>query len=467
MNDTYESCNKVTMAELCRELLEETATKEQIESGAVSIEQIENKLWKSNSSVVKKLKEVGLDLLAIAGEDPRERFDALKIFKLFYKVEKDASDGHTPIKVITILNMPNINDLNVYFPKSKEYRHALAHIYQEVRSQVPQADIYEQKIDEIDGWWIGVIRKIFQVVYQPNLQLDNGKFYDRLSTLAEKLWNIALGKEKFEKVYCENRVMTYTYIIFFRYKVMAENRGWLCTQGRFFETDLEAKVPLRATMAAFLKKRGGEMISWEGIEDLRERTITFMKNPHNPVVAGTIACFFSIEDVEQPESLKKYKNFFPEAVLYAGKVLKQCAERCNLDYSDGVPFDAFIATLHSIFVIDQYKLTYIEDYNGNKHAEQSLMRAIKGDEPLRLAAFQEWVSIFLNRLLVLMGRGSFLRLLYRIEHALLEIELSILAGGSLNALLEVHEMLFSRVCSLCAEHLPEYWYKAEETFFPF
>ena len=74
MNDTYESCNKVTMAELCRELLEETATKEQIESGAVSIEQIENKLWKSNSSVVKKLKEVGLDLLAIAGEDPRERF---------------------------------------------------------------------------------------------------------------------------------------------------------------------------------------------------------------------------------------------------------------------------------------------------------------------------------------------------------------------------------------------------------
>ena len=159
----------------------------------------------------------------------------LKFSNCSTKWRRTLPDGHTPIKVITILNMPNINDLNVYFPKSKEYRHALAHIYQEVRSQVPQADIYEQKIDEIDGWWIGVIRKIFQVVYQPNLQLDNGKFYDRLSTLAEKLWNIALGKEKFEKVYCENRVMTYTYIIFFRYKVMAENRGWLCTQEGFLK----------------------------------------------------------------------------------------------------------------------------------------------------------------------------------------------------------------------------------------
>ena len=35
MNDTCENCSEVTMAALCRELLEETETQENIEQGVV------------------------------------------------------------------------------------------------------------------------------------------------------------------------------------------------------------------------------------------------------------------------------------------------------------------------------------------------------------------------------------------------------------------------------------------------
>ena len=72
MNDACENCSEVTMAALCRELLEETETQENIEQGVVSVALIENKLCTSKSSVVKKLKKAGLDLLAIAGENPKK-----------------------------------------------------------------------------------------------------------------------------------------------------------------------------------------------------------------------------------------------------------------------------------------------------------------------------------------------------------------------------------------------------------
>ncbi len=242
---------------------EETETQENIEQGVVSVALIENKLCKSKSSVVKKLKKAGLDLLAIAGENPKEKFDALRIYKLFYRIEKGSNEG-SAIKLTTILQRPNSNIFDLDNEQISKYREAFESVYHEVRERVDNANLLERCLQEINSRWMQMIQSIFQLIYRRSIQAEFPAVLATLSRLDQWLSDFFMVGEmrlEFSKnsadAICENnRVMTCTFLFLLCYRLVAEIEGWLSTQGRCQElpNDVQDKP-----MEAMMNTAGGQI----------------------------------------------------------------------------------------------------------------------------------------------------------------------------------------------------------------
>lgn len=496
MNDTCENCSEVTMAALCRELLEETETQENIEQGVVSVALIENKLCKSKSSVVKKLKKAGLDLLAIAGENPKEKFDALRIYKLFYRIEKGSNEG-SAIKLTTILQQPNSNIFDLDNEQISKYREAFESVYHEVRERVDNANLLERCLQEINSRWMQMIQSIFQLIYRRSIQAEFPAVLATLSRLDQWLSDFYGGRNEirvFENsadAICENnRVMTCTFLFLLCYRLVAEIEGRLSTQGRCQElpNDVQDK-PMEAMMntagADTLIQRGNVTVPWEKVKLLQNAAAEFQKNPYNQEAFRVIASYFQpLALVEELCTVIEYsfygetrkgclwdmlaldKNFFQDSFQWIFNILQQSAEKHQLNYKEGVPEVVLLAAHQIIYQIYQGEEKYYIQYNGNKHSEKSLMSALKREKPLDEVALREWDSRVANKILALLGRGEAIRPLRNIETTLLEIEKQILSSGSITTIWENHEKVFDKVTKHCEEQFPDIWCEKEH-FFPF
>lgn len=118
IGNTYDPARKVTIAVLCKEIAEENekAGKYTAHDEGYYRDKFKNA---DQSGIIDKLrKKLDFDIEEIYGNDPKEKFEAFKLLKLLYYIEKDGapknrgkSAENTKIQIIDILSKPRLDNI--------------------------------------------------------------------------------------------------------------------------------------------------------------------------------------------------------------------------------------------------------------------------------------------------------------------------------------------------------------------
>ena len=490
LEDRYEDCNNISKKALCREILMETTTEELRQSGAVSEESIYEKIFKGSSSLNSKLEKIGLnlflhaDLIAENSENPeetrsKETFAALKVLKLFYLVEKDRLQGNEPVNLTGFLKEPNFNNLAGHNERTLAYREAYKRVYCGIRSQVENAERYEQVVERIHHRWDVLIKAVFRVIYRPSIQEPEFQdFRSALERTAEELQKMAERMDILhflrESGALPRSVMSYTMLFLLRHNVIGRMQVACTTIGRdcveYPEEEECSFTPLKLD-AEELEERGKVFITWERFEELRDaiKSEESWLSHRDKLFVVYMASPLAMVDFLWASEMANDKKLLSNVFSAVKPVLKQSAERHGLDYSEGVPLPVLEASVQTIYNIYYYNEPYLDCFYGNTHPEKSLKSALEKqkEKPLDAVALWDWEDRVMNRILFLMGRGDIVKPMRMLQHALMALEMEIFCCGSVEAALSVHNYWVPEVERMIEESLQVSLSDDEFSLFPF
>lgn len=484
LEDRYEDCNNVSMRALCKEILMETTTEELRQSGVVSVESIDEKIFKGGSSLNSKLKEFGIDLFFMAeligrcSEEPeererRERFSALQVLKLFYFVEKDRSNGNQPINLTRILKYPNCNNWEKNNEKTRAYQEAYERVYQGICSQVEHGEEYEPAIQQIHESWVQLIYAVFRVMYR--VHLEETEFRNlcvAMEDLAERLKELVDGGSFISAERFPNSVMEAVILFLLQNKVMGENtHAGLKAECDGNQGEEEEKIRLDLGMAGseVLLEWGESFLTWRQFEkmqhianfrrdDVTASEIEFILRMFSPFTGGSS---------EQRAEMLKDAGFFPKAFSYIRSLLEQSAKRHGIDYTEGIPLyvlDASIQTISSIYRCREF---YWDGFFGDTHPIKPWKSTLEKQGPFPTAAIQDWEDRLMKQILSTIGREEAIRPMCMMQEVLMKIEEQIISFGPLDGIQKRSDEWRFRLEQMIEESLQVSLSDDEFSLFPF
>lgn len=490
LEDRYEDCNNISKKALCREILMETTTEELRQSGAVSAESIYEKIFKKRSSLNSKLKELGLDLFLLVDllsenaenkeeKKAKETFDALKVLKMFYLVEKNRLQGNEPVNLTGFLKEPNFNNLEAHNERTRAYRNAYRRVYDGIRSQVENAERYEQVIERIHHQWNTLIKSVFCAIYRPSTQ--EPKYQDFRSTLERTAEELQKMGERMDILYSikekealPRSVMSYTMLFLLRHNVIGRMQVACTTIGRSCVEYPEEETCIFKQLKcdpAELEMWGEVLIKWEKFEELRNliKSKETWFSCEEKLGVLYLASPLAMEDRLWLCEVAWDEELLSNVFSAVKPVLKQSAKRHGLDYSEGVPLPVLEASVQTIYNIYCYNEPYLDCFYGNTHPGKSLKSALEKqkEKPLDTVALRDWEDRVMNRILFLMGRGDIVEPMRMLQHALMILEMEIFFYSSVEAALIIHNHWFPKVEHFIEESLQLSLSDDEFSLFPF
>lgn len=157
---------KLTLADLIQELLDERKDMKKGTLGERAYwEAFENK----ESGLIPKIKKAtGIDLtIYLKGENKEEKFNALKILKCFYEIEKDGVSkikggvrGNSKIRITNVLQNPSLDNIKSMYTEESVYGDVFEELYEKIKSQSKCAELFERILDAYEAEWRGINHKI-------------------------------------------------------------------------------------------------------------------------------------------------------------------------------------------------------------------------------------------------------------------------------------------------------------------
>ena len=178
--------------------------------------------FKSNkkSSLLKKLKDLlDFDMESICQDDPKEIFDMLKILYILFKIEKYGSPRFRSeialkkkrVLITNILANHSFENIENAFSKKSVYSEIFNELYDDIKSQVNDAEKRFDTLDDIDFDWYHLAYMYFQeYVISANAVFHQSASQKELDRIYNYLKNVLLKKLKTAtptKLPCNDGVM--------------------------------------------------------------------------------------------------------------------------------------------------------------------------------------------------------------------------------------------------------------------
>lgn len=190
--DIYAKLNdecKLTLADLIQELLDE---RKDTKKGTLSEGAYRQKFVDKKSGLISKIKKAtGINLtIYLKGEDKQEKFNALKILKCFYEIEKDGIPKNkggigikSPIKITDILREPKLQNVDSIYTTESVYGEVFEDLYRKIKDNAECGDTIEKIFDEIELKWSTLRHRIVCYYRTWECQVDENKAMNELNEL--------------------------------------------------------------------------------------------------------------------------------------------------------------------------------------------------------------------------------------------------------------------------------------------
>lgn len=190
--DIYAKLNdecKLTLADLIQELLDE---RKDTKKGTLSEGAYRQKFVDKKSGLIPKIKKAtGIDLtIYLKGEDKQEKFNALKILKCFYEIEKDGIPKNkggigikSPIKITDILREPKLQNVDSIYTTESVYGEVFEDLYRKIKDNAEYGNYIERNIDETELRWSTLRHRIVCYYRKWECQVDENKAINELNEL--------------------------------------------------------------------------------------------------------------------------------------------------------------------------------------------------------------------------------------------------------------------------------------------
>lgn len=188
--------SKLTKYDLCKDIHNEI-------DSSYSFNDIMFKLKNpQGSGLIDKLKKhLNFDIEKMEKVSTTEKFDTLKLLKELFSIEKDGLPKYVNdyeltanirIHIIDILKKPRLSNIKSYYGNGTQYGEILEKLFDNIRSNVPDASERISKIEKIDSYWQYLAQKQFDYVFSDMAlaNMDNSlKELQRINKTLESIFN--------------------------------------------------------------------------------------------------------------------------------------------------------------------------------------------------------------------------------------------------------------------------------------
>ena len=187
------------------------------------------------SGLINKLKKhLGFDIEGMAEVSASERFDALKLLKELFFIEKDGSPkyvndfdpkANTRVQIIDILAKPRLANIKTYYADGSKYGDVFGQLFDDIKSIVPDADERIRIIEDIDSYWQYLSSRQFDYVFSNMALADmesSLKELQRINGVLERVLNKLDVNERNLKMSTEGVMKTFFNILLTHKKLCNE-----------------------------------------------------------------------------------------------------------------------------------------------------------------------------------------------------------------------------------------------------
>lgn len=446
INAAFNEVFAITITELCNELLDEAGQISNRENPDFDL--VRSKFSNSRGNgIIQKLQGIGFDIWGIAGEDKREKYDALKVLKLFYYFEKDTLCQRKRHNITTVLANPSVDNLECY-------RDPLKKIYEAVHSQVADAAHYEKELCAIGQAWRELIADFSTFVYSTNFLTDYDRILATLTqigtqlTMLDALKNVPSSK-------CNDGIMRTLLLLLIRYGVLSENTSFVAKQNEVFcLTTPDDDALCRGYFLNRTLLENVRVITWEQIDAIIEELKNLPHDMHLMYIA-----IYALGPVTGKDFVSaKNKVYRVDSFRYVRKIATWLQNRYEgIDFKQGVPPHVLAGIAQSIYYASKNHEKYTISSYGN-YKSRTLMAALKDNGPTDTAAMLDWENRIANRILAVLGKSEIAAYYRSIQQALIAMENVVFAQESLLEIQRLHKILYTKVKIVC-NNATEPWTK--------
>lgn len=438
-----------SIAKLCKEIADEEQCGD--------VETVRMKISGRNG-LVTKLKKAGFDIWKIAGNDQKQKYDALKLIKLLYRIEKGIVSGKPWVNITTLLMKPSLENL-------EQCAEILAEIREQIYGQISDDTFYTTAVPdllEICTEWEKLLLQLGDFVFKPACI---ARYEDIESSLKRVQGDISDLAATIEISDCQDSVLVQFVIFLFSYEVRSQHYSFLSRQCNDDAMSQSIDAILVSSYREKLSLAPQLMIPWDQV-DLAEQVLNdqlgFLKGEDR-------------EDEEEKVDTEKVEAVFLIGYLLASvvglnpsfitdkairergclsiqhaKVVAKWIEQrfTNLQWEKEIPLQTLAGIIQTIYLVDKNHEKYV-DYTYGAHKVCSMMSSLRSEkEPSTIVVF-EWENRIANRILHIHGNRELINECHQAQRVLADLEEKLLSCGNIATILETHNRLYSEAKAIC------------------
>lgn len=203
---------KLTLTDLIQELLEE---RQDTEKGTLNESAYRQAFENKKTGLISKIKiATGIDLnIYLKGENKEEKFDALKILKCFYEIEKDGDSkgkggirSNSKVRITNVLQNPSLDNIESIYTSESIYGDVFEDLYEKIKSQSKYAELFERILDNYELEWNGITHKVisYYKIWGCTMNPDPYEEWEELNKFKMRLVDLLLRIIKNSEALREN-----------------------------------------------------------------------------------------------------------------------------------------------------------------------------------------------------------------------------------------------------------------------
>lgn len=429
--ENYDGVTRLSIAALCRELLEEYIIKNPDDANPPGEEYFREKIKSSDrSGLINKLNDnLGFNIETMMEQSHQDKFDGLKLLKLLYYIEKDGipkkdtfgSKVASKLCITDILAKPRLENIHTDYSPKSEFGDVVESMLSLVGQNIDDAGQRWEVIESINQSWKYATDFLFAYVFsdyavkspESNLvQLERIKRY-----LSEKI--ITKCQNVKPRSFVSNEgVMKSFYNLLLCHEKLCNDIDKINIIDRLSVLDIPNKEFISAFKEAEKVKADWKItnVIAEHLKDHKEdfqaeyvlKLVTHLK----PLTQEDIEdCIFSLK--------------------YVRTIATWIEQDKNVDFSDGISVDMLVIIMQELISVKREKETFSNDYFGNRYTKKPLLSAVKKPAEADAVARLAWIKKIENRTAINFGCHELMALSREIEKLIYKVKTIIFSYHSL------------------------------------
>lgn len=431
IHENYDGVTKLSIAALCKELLEEYINKNPNDTNPPGEEYFREKI-KSNdrSGLINKLNDnLGFDIEMMMEQSDQDKFDGLKLLKLLYYIEKDGlpkkdtfgSKVTSKLCITDILAKPRLENIHTDYSPKSEFGDVVDSMLSLIGQNIDDAGKRWGVIEKINITWKYATDSLFAYVFsdyatkfpESNLiQLKRIKRY-----LSEKI--IMKCKTVKPRSFVSNEgVMKSFYNLLLCHEKLCNDIDRVNITDRLSVPD----IPNKEFVSAF-KETEKVRVDWKIIDVMTAYLKDHKENFQVEYVLKLVTCLNPLAQEDIKDCLF--------ALKYVRTIARWIERDKNADFSDGISLDLFVIIMQELISVKREKETFNNDYFGNRYTKKPLLSAVKKPAEADAVARLAWIRKIENRTAMNFGCHELMDLAREIEKLIYKVKTIIFSYHSL------------------------------------